>query len=196
MPMKQLLLLRHAKPSWDDPALADFDRPLGARGLKTPPLTGRELARRGWLPDLALVSPALRTRDTWRLVAVELPKTVPAQFAEELYEAAAGAILARVRQARATSLLVIGHNPGLQHFALRLAGTGFRRERVQEDRGEIPDGGARAIHAGRGLGGSRLSRRAADALREAEGSGVAPEACRYNEQGGGFARRLRYFQRC
>jgi len=124
MPLKQLLILRHAKSSWDDSELADFDRPLAPRGLKTAPLMGRELARRGWLPDLALVSPALRTRDTWRLVAQELPKSVPAQFAEELYEAAAGAILARVRQARAKSLLVIGHNPGLQQFALRLAGAG------------------------------------------------------------------------
>ena len=124
MPLKQLLILRHAKSSWDDSELADFDRPLAPRGLKTAPLMGRELARRGWLPDLALVSPALRTRDTWRLVAQELPKSVLAQFAEELYEAAAGAILARVRQARAKSLLVIGHNPGLQQFALRLAGAG------------------------------------------------------------------------
>ena len=124
MPVKQLLILRHAKSSWDDSALPDFDRPLAPRGLKTAPLMGRELARRGWLPDLVLVSPALRTRDTWRLVSQELPKNVPAQFAEELYEAAAGAILARVRQARATSVLVIGHNPGLQHFALRLAGPG------------------------------------------------------------------------
>ncbi|MDX8439972.1 SixA phosphatase family protein [Mesorhizobium australafricanum] len=122
--MKQLLILRHAKSSWDDSALADFDRPLAPRGLKTAPLIGRELARRGWLPDLALVSPALRTRETWQLVAAELPKHVPAQFADELYEAAAGDILARVRQVKATSLLVIGHNPGLQHFVVRLAGAG------------------------------------------------------------------------
>src|SRR5882757_6195049 len=106
MSVKQLLLLRHAKSSWDDPDLADFDRALGSRGLKTAPLIGRELARRDWLPDLALVSPALRTRDTWRLVAAELPTHVPAEFAEELYEAAAGTILARVRQAKASSLLV------------------------------------------------------------------------------------------
>ncbi|RWE39950.1 MAG: histidine phosphatase family protein [Mesorhizobium sp.] len=122
--MRQLLILRHAKSSWDDPKLADFDRPLGPRGLKTAPLMGRELSRRGWQPDLALVSPALRTRDTWRLVSRELPKHVPAEFAEELYEAAPAAILARVRQAKAKSLLVIGHNPGLQNFALRLAGAG------------------------------------------------------------------------
>ncbi|TIR15979.1 MAG: histidine phosphatase family protein [Mesorhizobium sp.] len=124
MPVKQLLILRHAKSSWDDPALADFDRPLAARGLKTAPPIGRELSQRGWLPDLALVSPALRARDTWRLVAQELPKHVQAEFAEELYEAAPATILAQVRQAKATNLLVIGHNPGLQQFVLRLAGAG------------------------------------------------------------------------
>ncbi|MBZ9761421.1 histidine phosphatase family protein [Mesorhizobium sp. CA8] len=124
MPVRQLLILRHAKSSRDDPKLEDFDRPLAPRGLKTAPLMGRELARRGWLPDLALVSPALRTRDTWRLVAAELPKHVQAEFAEELYEATPAAILARVRQVKATSVLVIGHNPGLQHFALQLAGAG------------------------------------------------------------------------
>ncbi|TIX96983.1 MAG: histidine phosphatase family protein, partial [Mesorhizobium sp.] len=50
---KQLLLLRHAKSSWDDPDLIDFDRPLSGRGVKAAPLAGRELARQGWLPDLA-----------------------------------------------------------------------------------------------------------------------------------------------
>jgi phosphohistidine phosphatase len=161
--MRQLLLLRHAKSSWDDPKLADFDRPLAPRGLKTAPLMGRELARRGWLPDLALVSPALRTRDTWRLVAAELPKHVPAEFAEELYEAAAGAILARARQAKATRLLVVGHNPGLQHFAMRLAGPGsdedvfkkieakfstgaLARFTVQDDWANLEFGGARLTH--------------------------------------------------
>ncbi|TIQ19396.1 MAG: histidine phosphatase family protein, partial [Mesorhizobium sp.] len=50
---KQLLLLRHAKSSWDDPDLIDFDRPLSGRGLRAAPLVGRELVKRGWLPDLA-----------------------------------------------------------------------------------------------------------------------------------------------
>ncbi|RWB75272.1 MAG: histidine phosphatase family protein [Mesorhizobium sp.] len=136
--MKQLLILRHAKSSWDDPALADFDRPLAPRGLKTAPLMGRELARRGWLPDLALVSPALRARDTWRLVAQELSGHTPAQFAEELYEAAAGTILARVRQAKATNLLVIGHNPGLQQFVLRLAGAGSDESVFKKTEAKFP----------------------------------------------------------
>ncbi|MER9405067.1 histidine phosphatase family protein [Mesorhizobium caraganae] len=122
--MKQLLLLRHAKSSWDDPALADFDRPLAPRGLKAASLMGRELARRDWLPDLALVSPALRTRETWRLVSAELPARVPVEFAEGLFDATAGDILAEVQQAIASAgcLLVLGHNPGLEDFARRLAG--------------------------------------------------------------------------
>jgi phosphohistidine phosphatase len=122
---RRLLLLRHAKSSWDDPDLVDFDRPLSGRGLKTAPRVGRELARRGWLPDLALVSPALRTRDTWRLVAAELPASVQAEFIQALYEATAADILAKVRQANAeaSSLLVLGHNPGLEEFARRLAGS-------------------------------------------------------------------------
>ncbi|RAZ83175.1 histidine phosphatase family protein [Mesorhizobium hawassense] len=140
MPVKQLLILRHAKSSWDDSSLADFDRPLGPRGQKTAPLMGRELARRGWLPDLALVSPALRTRETWRLIAAELPRHVPAQFADELYEAAPAAILTRVRQAKATSLLVIGHNPGLQDFALRLAGAGSDARVFDKIREKFPTG--------------------------------------------------------
>jgi phosphohistidine phosphatase len=123
---KQLLLLRHAKSSWDDPDLLDFDRPLSGRGLKAAPLVGRELARQGWLPDLALVSPALRTRDTWRLVAAELPARVEAEFPQGLYEATAADILAKVRQANAATsgLLLLGHNPGLEEFARRLAGAG------------------------------------------------------------------------
>jgi phosphohistidine phosphatase len=119
--MKQLLLLRHAKSSWDDPDHADFDRPLSARGLKAASLVGRELARRDWLPDLALVSPALRTRDTWRLVSAELTARVPAEFAETLYDATAADVLAQLRQASASTLLVLGHNPGLEELAKRLA---------------------------------------------------------------------------
>jgi phosphohistidine phosphatase len=122
--MRHLLVLRHAKSSWDDPKLSDFDRPLARRGLKSAPLVGRELARRGWLPDLALVSAALRTRDTWRLVSAELPKNVPAEFTDALYAAADADILANVRKAKADSLLVLGHNPGLEDFARRLAGPG------------------------------------------------------------------------
>ena len=121
--MKQLLLLRHAKSSWDDPDLNDFDRPLAERGFKAARLMGRELAARDWLPDQALVSSALRTRDTWRLVAAELPVHPRVAFAETLYDASAAAILGQIRKADPSSdnLAVIGHNPGLEDLAKQLA---------------------------------------------------------------------------
>ncbi|MCF6124995.1 histidine phosphatase family protein [Mesorhizobium sp. M7A.F.Ca.CA.001.07.2.1] len=135
--MKQLLLLRHAKSSWDDPGLDDFDRPLAERGVKAARSIGRELAARGWLPDLALVSPALRTRDTWRLVAAEWPMEAPVEFVEALYEATAADILAELSKVKAATntILLLGHNPGLEEFARRLAGSqsdGSARNRLEE----------------------------------------------------------------
>ena len=118
--MRSLLLLRHAKSSWDDHALADVDRPLSPRGEKAAPRIGQEMARRGWLPDLALVSPAVRTRETWRLVAAQLPQPPAARFPETLYDATARDILAEIRQASADTILVVGHNPGLEDLALSL----------------------------------------------------------------------------
>lgn len=130
---RQLLLLRHAKSSWDDPGLTDFDRPLSGRGLKTAPLIGRELARRGWLPDMALVSPALRTRDTWRLVAAQFPAKVPTEFFRALYDASAGDILDLVRQVdnATATMLVVGHNPGLEAFAHLLSGPASKPSALQ-----------------------------------------------------------------
>ncbi|MBZ9744584.1 histidine phosphatase family protein [Mesorhizobium sp. CO1-1-7] len=135
--MKQLLLLRHAKSSWDDPDLNDFDRPLAERGLKAARLIGRELGARNWLPDQALVSPALRTRDTWRLVAAELPVHPRVAFADALYDAAAADILGQLRKADPSTscLLVLGHNPGLEELAKQLAGPGSEakaRKRLEE----------------------------------------------------------------
>ena len=137
MAMKQLLLLRHAKSSWNDPGLDDFDRPLAERGVKAARLMGRELAARDWLPDLALVSSALRSRDTWRLVAAELPVHPRAAFAETLYDASAADILSQIRKTDGSSgcLVVIGHNPGLEELATQLAGPGSEakaRKRLDE----------------------------------------------------------------
>jgi phosphohistidine phosphatase len=135
--MKQLLLLRHAKSSWDDPDLDDFDRPLAERGLKAAKLMGRELAARDWLPDQVLVSSALRTRDTWRLVAEELPARPRVVFANVLYDASAADVLSQIRLADPLSgcLAVVGHNPGLEDLAKQLAGSGSEaraRKRLEE----------------------------------------------------------------
>jgi phosphohistidine phosphatase len=122
--MKTLLLLRHAKSSWDDTSLADFDRPLAGRGRKAAPRMGKEIMARGWLPDAILASPAKRTRQTWALVAAELPGTPKAVFPKALYMAAPEQLLQKIRKvaARKTTLLLIGHNPGMEEFAALIAG--------------------------------------------------------------------------
>lgn len=122
--MRTLILLRHAKSSWSDESLADFDRPLADRGRKTAPGMGRHMREIGLTPDQVLCSPALRTRQTAALVLAELGEPrVAIDFDASLYAAEAGTLLARVEQTTAgvRQLLLIGHNPGLQELALLLA---------------------------------------------------------------------------
>ncbi|MEX0404760.1 histidine phosphatase family protein [Aquibium sp. LZ166] len=140
--MRELLLLRHAKSAWGDPGLADFDRPLANRGKKAAPMVGRLLAERGWVPDLAIVSPAKRTRQTWEYVAGELAAIPPVRFAEELYEATAETILSVVRRAPAKTgrLLVVAHNPGLEDLAALLAGPGNDPDALARMREKFPTG--------------------------------------------------------
>ncbi|MET0576833.1 MAG: histidine phosphatase family protein [Mesorhizobium sp.] len=127
--LKSLLLLRHAKSSRDNLALDDFDRPLAERGREAAPAIGAELASRRWLPEAVLVSPAKRTRQTWALVAAELPAAPKAMFAKPLYMASPEQLLQRIRKVVETrqTLLVIGHNPGIEELALQLAGSGSDR---------------------------------------------------------------------
>ncbi|QPC93842.1 histidine phosphatase family protein [Mesorhizobium sp. INR15] len=136
--MKQLLLLRHAKSSWDDPALADFDRPLAPRGIKAAKLMGRELAARDWLPDLALVSPALRTRETWRLVSAEVP--APVEFADELYDASSDTLLKALQRTPGFVgvLLLLGHNPGMEGLTKQLAGQGSDAKAMRKVEEKFP----------------------------------------------------------
>jgi len=148
---RTLLLLRHAKSSWDDPALDDFDRPLAKRGREAAPRMGREMARRGWLPDRALVSAALRTRQTWELVEVGLPHAVPAFSDRSIYEAPAERILDAIRSTPAgvETLLVVGHNPGIEDLVALLAAPGSAPEAMEKVRRKFPTAGlARLVLTG------------------------------------------------
>ncbi|MEJ2514699.1 MAG: histidine phosphatase family protein [Gammaproteobacteria bacterium] len=123
--MRRLTLLRHAKSSWEDPDLDDFDRPLNARGLRNLPDMGRRLAARQDLPDLIVTSPAARALATARGIAREIGyREDGIAEAEELYLADVRQILAVVRalpDAR-THAMLVGHNPGFTDFANRLEG--------------------------------------------------------------------------
>jgi phosphohistidine phosphatase len=124
--MKRLFLLRHAKSSWDDPELADHDRPLAPRGRRAAKLIAEHMARQGATPALVLCSSARRTRETLELIAPALGEGISVQIERELYAASDQGLLKRLRAAEDSieSLLLIGHNPGMQELALSLAGAG------------------------------------------------------------------------
>jgi phosphohistidine phosphatase len=120
--MKRLILLRHAKSLQDD-AKKDKDRPLNARGRADAPRMGSYMHRRRYLPQLVLCSSARRTVETWELVGPELEAAVPSRFPDALYLASAETIanLVQGTDDHVSTLLVIGHNPGLEECAQTLA---------------------------------------------------------------------------
>lgn len=118
--MKRLILTRHAKSSWDDPLMADHDRPLNERGKAAAADLGQWLASRGYVPDEVLCSDALRTRKTWSGMAPALPGTPILDLKPALYHAGPDVMLAVLRHAGADTVMMIGHNPGIAEFAHRL----------------------------------------------------------------------------
>ena len=133
--MRTLMLMRHAKSSWDRPDLADLDRPLAPRGHDTAPLVARHIKQSGWRPDLVLCSPATRVRETWQLMAPVLGGTVPCKTLRAIYPGAPSRLLETLRRAAddVATLMLIGHNPGLGHLAVSLCGSGPKQalERMQ-----------------------------------------------------------------
>lgn len=121
---RRLCLLRHAKSSWDDARLADFDRPLARRGREAAPRIARWMAEAGLRPDHVLCSPALRTRQTWEIVQPSLGPQAEARFCRTIYEAPWERLLTALRgvPAAAHTVLMIGHNPGMEDLANLLAG--------------------------------------------------------------------------
>jgi phosphohistidine phosphatase len=117
---QRLYLLRHAKSSWTAPGLADHDRPLTSRGRRAAKAIGRHLRDQGIEPELVLCSSATRARETLERIGVGQHG---AHVEPELYAAGAAALLARLHEVPAAvpSVMLIGHNPGLQELALLLS---------------------------------------------------------------------------
>jgi phosphohistidine phosphatase len=120
--MHQLLLLRHAKSSWDEPKLADRDRPLNKRGRRAAARMREAMIGLGLVPDVVLVSPSRRTLDT--LAALEPWDETPlVEQVETLYLATVQQLLGVLRGMSETvrSAMLIGHNPGMHELAVQLA---------------------------------------------------------------------------
>jgi phosphohistidine phosphatase len=140
---RRLLLLRHAKSAWPE-GVPDHDRPLAERGETAAPAMGNHMAREHLIPDLALVSDARRTRETWDLVKSRLPGTIETRVTPALYDASGSRMLDVLRktEAEADTVLMIGHNPGLQELALMLVGEGQARDAMA---GKYPTGALAVI---------------------------------------------------
>jgi len=121
---RRLIVLRHAKSSWGDPDLEDHDRPLNDRGRRDAPRVGRRLVELGWIPDRVVSSDAVRTRETWQLMAPEIPAQITAEWRPDFYLAG----LDEIRDAAGSwpadtgTVLVLGHNPGWEEAVAALAG--------------------------------------------------------------------------
>jgi phosphohistidine phosphatase len=129
--MQTLYLLRHAKSSWDDPTLPDHERPLAPRGRRDAKRIAKHLRRLGLEPELILCSSAARTRETLELLrpAVGASEVI---VEEDLYGASSDELLARIRLVpdSVASVMLIGHNPGLEQLALALASAGDELEQL------------------------------------------------------------------
>jgi len=120
--MKRLSVLRHAKSSWGDPSLEDFNRPLNERGWKAARRMGRELAERKMHFDLVLASTAARVRETIDGVQKTYDFAAPIKFEPGIYEASESTLLSLVRELPdyVEALLLVGHNPGLERLLAEL----------------------------------------------------------------------------
>ena len=134
------MLLRHAKSDWPD-GVPDHERPLAARGRNDAPVMGRWLRAEGYGPDHVVCSTAVRTRQTWELVQPELDTAPSTVFEPRAYAASVQQLAEVVGGApdAARTLLLIGHNPGIEEFALTLADTGADADSVEGGRTDALD---------------------------------------------------------
>lgn len=125
---KRLVLIRHAKSSWQQAGLDDVDRPLNDRGKRDAPLMAKRVKARGLRPQLILSSPAKRARKTAKIVADELgyAKQAIRQDLRLYLQGVEGllAVLADIEDA-AECVFLVGHNPDLSDLAERLTGAGL-----------------------------------------------------------------------
>jgi phosphohistidine phosphatase len=119
------MLLRHAKTERPEPGQRDRDRKLIKRGRNDAEIIAHYMTRHGLVPDLALVSPARRTQETWELIASGLEKAPRHVDDDRIYGATPDELMKLIGKMRAArSLLVIGHNPGLHEVVLHLIASG------------------------------------------------------------------------
>lgn len=120
--MKTLLIMRHAKSSWEDESLPDHDRPLNDRGIRDAPRMGEYIVKKGFVADAILTSSARRARRTAEAVAEAMNRREIVEVIDALYLADPLVYLASLRHLpeEARVVVVVGHNPGVSGWASKL----------------------------------------------------------------------------
>jgi phosphohistidine phosphatase len=121
--MDRLILFRHGKAEAESASGEDFDRRLAPRGIEESAQMGAQLAEMGFAPDVVLVSTAARARETWAAAEPHFAKA-RARFDDDLYHADSGCVRREAARAGAATVMVVGHNPGLQELAVQLLAEG------------------------------------------------------------------------
>ena len=123
-----LLVIRHAKSSWESGAVTDHARPLNGRGRRDAPRVGIELAARGWRPDRVLCSDAVRARQTWQGIQDGWDNPPKVTFERRLYHSGTAAVrdLCAGLPLELGCLAVVGHNPGWEELIEDLSGLEVR----------------------------------------------------------------------
>ncbi|MFN5331577.1 MAG: SixA phosphatase family protein [Bacteroidota bacterium] len=121
--MKKIILMRHAKSSWENPWMEDYDRPLAERGVLDATKMAKALKNRGVIPQLLLSSPALRTMETAKITSKILG--IPEEqiiYEKSLYHASPSQLLKAIHHQKDSvdTLLLLGHNPGLTELIQEL----------------------------------------------------------------------------
>ena len=123
-----IMLVRHAKSSWDDPGLRDFDRPLNGRGFRDAPEMGKRLARRNYKADVIISSPAVRAITTAEIIAGETGVEEGDILREPaIYEAGLDALVNVVTGIDDSyeCVMLVGHNPGFTDLCNYLGNAGI-----------------------------------------------------------------------
>ena len=122
--MKTIFVLRHAKSSWNDPGLSDFERPLNARGLKAAPFMGKLMRERNYVPELIVSSSAQRARQTAELAAEAGAFGDVIRFEKRIYESTPQTLISIAAQIdeRISAAMLVGHNPGFEGLVKLLTG--------------------------------------------------------------------------
>ncbi|PIB23923.1 hypothetical protein BFP76_01315 [Amylibacter kogurei] len=118
--MKRLILMRHAKSSWDNLRLTDHDRTLNERGRTDCPMMAAWLVAKGYTPTEVICSTASRCMETWEAVGMAAQFDPPVRYEKSLYHATAERLMTQLQKGTTDTVMLLAHNPGIGDFAARL----------------------------------------------------------------------------